>query len=132
MKFYSIILINCRCVVFLQTFKIFEKLAEEDRERASGRLEECKSAPPAVQELEVQSEQEAEAPVEERSTEESTAVTASASETGEETPHSSHAEPTGDTQPATSNSDPSAATAYVCLFETDYIKRKLLLYYPSV
>ncbi|KAA0704229.1 NudC domain-containing protein 3 [Triplophysa tibetana] len=96
-----------------KTFKLFEKHAEEDREKASRRLKECKSAPPVVQELEVQSEQEVEAPVEERSTEESTPVTTTASETDGETPHSSHAESTvdmkapGDT--TTADLDSSAA-----------------------
>lgn len=103
---------------FLQTFKLFEKLADEDREKASRRLEECKSAPPVVQELEVQSELEVEAPVEERITEESTPVTTTAPETDGETPHSSHAEPTvdmkapGDT--TTANLDSSTAASYVC------------------
>ncbi|XP_067288963.1 nudC domain-containing protein 3 [Pseudorasbora parva] len=60
-----------------KSFKLFEKLAEQDRERTMKPVEETKAAPPAVQELEVQSEQEAEAPVEEkRSTEESAPVTA--------------------------------------------------------
>lgn len=71
---------------FHQTFKLYEKLAEQDRERAVKRVEEPKAAPPAIQELEVQSEHEAEAPVEEkRSTEESTPVTAP-SALSEETP----------------------------------------------
>lgn len=81
---------------FHQTFKLYEKLAEQDRERAMKQAEEPKAAPPAIQELEVQSEHEAEAPVEEkRSSVESTPVTASPA-LSEETPAgataASHAE----------------------------------------
>ncbi|XP_051542206.1 nudC domain-containing protein 3-like isoform X2 [Myxocyprinus asiaticus] len=102
-----------------KTFKLFEKLAEQDRERAARLSEETKSAPPALQELEVQSEQEAEAPVEEmRSTEEPTPVTIPLepnTEAGRETPHSSTAEATGETQTAattvSSNTDSSKAKA---------------------
>ncbi|XP_051539858.1 nudC domain-containing protein 3-like isoform X2 [Myxocyprinus asiaticus] len=102
------------------TFKLFEKLSEQDRERAvPQRTDETKSAPPAVEELEVQSEQEAEAPVEEiRSTEEPTPVTAPSepsTEAGRETPHSSTAEPAGERQTAaataSSNTDSSTAEA---------------------
>lgn len=84
-----------------KTFKLFENLAEQDRERAARLAEGNKAAPPAVQELEVQSEQEAEAPVEEkRSTEEPTPVpapSAQSTETHGET-QSSTAEPSGDAQ----------------------------------
>ncbi|RXN25332.1 nudC domain-containing 3 [Labeo rohita] len=70
-----------------KTFKLFENLAEQDRERAARLAEEKKAAPPAVQELEVQSEQEAEAPTEEKkSTEEPTPVpapSAQSTETGD-------------------------------------------------
>lgn len=80
-----------------KTFKLFENLAEQDRERAARLAEGNKAAPPAVQELEVQSEQEAEAPVEEkRSTEEPTPVPAPSAQSGET--QSSTAEPSGDTQ----------------------------------
>ena len=48
----------------LQTFKLFEKLAEHDRERHL--REESRSVPPAVQELEIATEE-----TEEQSTEES-------------------------------------------------------------
>ncbi|KAF4108542.1 nudC domain-containing protein 3 [Onychostoma macrolepis] len=86
-----------------KTFKLFENLAEQDRERAARLAEGNKAAPPAVQELEVQSEQEAEAPVEEkRSTEEPTpapAPSAQSTETHGET-QSSTAEPSGDAQTA--------------------------------
>ncbi|XP_073686085.1 nudC domain-containing protein 3 [Garra rufa] len=86
-----------------KTFKLFENLAEQDRERAARLVEEKKAAPPAVQELEVQSEQEVEAPMEEKnSTEEPTAVpapSAQSPETHGET-HSSTDEPSGDTQTA--------------------------------
>ncbi|KAK2870782.1 hypothetical protein QQF64_001854 [Cirrhinus molitorella] len=99
-----------------KTFKLFENLAEQDRERAVRLVEEKKAAPPAIQELEVQSEQEAEAPMEEKkSTEEPTAVlapSAQSTETNRETP-SSTAEPSGDAQTAgaaaPSDSDSNAA-----------------------
>uniref|UniRef100_A0A672LWT1 NudC domain-containing protein 3 n=1 Tax=Sinocyclocheilus grahami TaxID=75366 RepID=A0A672LWT1_SINGR len=91
-----------------KTFKLFENLAEQDRERAARLAEEKKAAPPAVQELEVRSEQEAEAPVEEkRSTEEPTAVaapSAQSTETHGET-QSSTAEPAGAAAPSNSDSD---------------------------
>ncbi|XP_016366042.1 nudC domain-containing protein 3-like [Sinocyclocheilus rhinocerous] len=91
-----------------KTFKLFENLAEQDRERAARLAEEKKAAPPAVQELEVRSEQEAEAPVEEkRSTEEATAVpapSAQSTETHGET-QSSTAEPAGAAAPSNSDSD---------------------------
>uniref|UniRef100_A0A8C1D1U9 NudC domain-containing protein 3 n=1 Tax=Cyprinus carpio carpio TaxID=630221 RepID=A0A8C1D1U9_CYPCA len=95
-----------------KTFKLFENLAEEDRERAARLAEEKKAAPPAVQELEVRSEQEAEAPVEEkRSTEEPTAVpapSALSSETHGET-QSSTAEPAGAAAPSDSDSNTASA-----------------------
>uniref|UniRef100_A0A8C1UEP8 NudC domain-containing protein 3 n=1 Tax=Cyprinus carpio TaxID=7962 RepID=A0A8C1UEP8_CYPCA len=91
-----------------KTFKLFENLAEQDRERAARLAEGNKAAPPAVQELEVQSEQEAEAPVEEkRSTEEPAAVpapSAQSTETHGET-QSSTAEPAGAAAPSDSDSD---------------------------
>ncbi|XP_059395870.1 nudC domain-containing protein 3-like [Carassius carassius] len=91
-----------------KTFKLFESLAEQDRERAARLAEGNKAAPPAVQELEVQSEQVAEAPVEEkRSTEESTPVpapSAQSTETHRETP-SSTAESAGAAAPSNSDSD---------------------------
>lgn len=111
-----------------KTFKLFEKVAEQDRERAGKLLEESKSAPPVVQELEVQSEPEAGAPVvEERSTEESTAVTAPSkqnTQTVGETPHSSQTEPTGETQAAgdtatAANSDSSTAKAGQDTFQSN-------------
>lgn len=87
---------------------MFENLAEQDRERAARLAEGNKAAPPAVQELEVQSEQEAEAPVEEkRSTEEPAAVpapSAQSTETHGET-QSSTAEPAGAAAPSNSDSD---------------------------
>lgn len=96
--------------LFHQTFKLFEKLAEQDRERAVRLAEETKAAPPAIQELEVQSEQEAEAPVEEkRSTEESTAVTAAPSAPSADAPDSSAAEPAGATAASHSDSDNTKA-----------------------
>ncbi|XP_051973462.1 nudC domain-containing protein 3-like [Xyrauchen texanus] len=102
-----------------KTFKLFENLAEQDRERAARLSAETKSAPPALQELEVQSEQEAKAPVVEmRSTEELTPVTVPSepnTEAGGETPHSSTAEAAGETQTAattaSSNTDSSTAKA---------------------
>ncbi|XP_026130248.1 nudC domain-containing protein 3-like [Carassius auratus] len=90
-----------------KTFKLFESLAEQDRERAARLAEGNKAAPPAVQELEVQSEQVAEAPVEERSTEEPTSVpapSAQSTETHGETP-SSTAESAGAAAPSNSDSD---------------------------
>uniref|UniRef100_A0A9J8AA19 NudC domain-containing protein 3 n=1 Tax=Cyprinus carpio carpio TaxID=630221 RepID=A0A9J8AA19_CYPCA len=91
-----------------KTFKLFENLAEQDRERAARLVEGNKAAPPAVQELEVQSEQDAEAPVEEkRSTEEPAAVpapSAQSTETHGET-QSSTAEPAGAAAPSNSDSD---------------------------
>ncbi|XP_042589087.1 nudC domain-containing protein 3-like [Cyprinus carpio] len=91
-----------------KTFKLFENLAEQDRERAARLAEGNKAAPPAVQELEVQSEQDAEAPVEEkRSTEEPAAVpapSAQSTETHGET-QSSTAEPAGAAAPSNSDSD---------------------------
>uniref|UniRef100_A0A8C2BMB3 NudC domain-containing protein 3 n=1 Tax=Cyprinus carpio TaxID=7962 RepID=A0A8C2BMB3_CYPCA len=85
-----------------------EKMVFKDRERAARLAEEKKAAPPAVQELEVRSEQEAEAPVEEkRSTEEPTAVpapSALSSETHGET-QSSTAEPAGAAAPSDSDSN---------------------------
>ncbi|KAK9968706.1 hypothetical protein ABG768_003017 [Culter alburnus] len=89
-----------------KTFKLFEKLAEQDRERAVRLAEETKAAPPAIQELEVQSEQQAEAPVEEkRGTDESTPVTAAPSALSADTPDSSAAEPAGATAASHSDSD---------------------------
>lgn len=80
-----------------KTFKLFESLAEQDRERAARLAEGNKAAPPAVQELEIQSEHE-----EKRSTDEPTPVPsapasapAQSTETHGETP-SSTAEPSGD------------------------------------
>ncbi|XP_026076176.1 nudC domain-containing protein 3-like [Carassius auratus] len=91
-----------------KTFKLFENLAAEDRERTARLAEEKKATPPAVQELEVRSEQEAEAPVEEkRSTEEPTAVlapSAQSTETHGET-LSSTAEPAGAAAPSNSDSN---------------------------
>ncbi|XP_056322723.1 nudC domain-containing protein 3 [Danio aesculapii] len=58
-----------------KTFKLFEKLAEQDRERTVKLTEEkSAAAPPAVQELELQSE-----PQESRETEDHTAASASSS-----------------------------------------------------
>ncbi|XP_016302755.1 nudC domain-containing protein 3 [Sinocyclocheilus anshuiensis] len=91
-----------------KTFKLFENLAEQDRERAARLAEEKKAAPPAVQELEVRSEQEAEAPVEEkRSTEEPTAVAAPSAQSTEKhgETQSSTAEPAGAAAPSNSDSD---------------------------
>ncbi|KAL7846601.1 hypothetical protein SRHO_G00215810 [Serrasalmus rhombeus] len=62
----------------LKTFKLFEKLAVHDRERAMQLAEEAKAVPPAVQELEVQSLPEGAAPAEVK--QESTPVTASSTE----------------------------------------------------
>ncbi|XP_059400925.1 nudC domain-containing protein 3-like [Carassius carassius] len=103
-----------------KTFKLFENLAAEDRERAARLAEEKKPAPPAVQELEVRSEQEAEAPVEEkRSTEEPTAVpapSAQSTETHGET-LSSTAEPAGAAAP--SNSDSNTANVGQDCFQSN-------------
>ncbi len=105
-----------------QTFKLFESLAEQDRERAARLAEGNKAAPPAVQELEVQSEHE-----EKRSTDEPTPVPsapasapapasepAQSTETHGETP-SSTAEPSGDapTAGAAAPLDPHSDTAKV-------------------
>ncbi|CAM4728964.1 unnamed protein product [Leuciscus chuanchicus] len=105
-----------------KTFKLYEKLAEQDRERAVKQAEEPKAAPPAIQELEVQSEHEAEAPVEEkRSSDESTPVTAS-SALSEETPAgataASHAE--SDTTKAGQESYQSNADSYNGAVRDDY------------
>lgn len=47
-----------------KTFKLFEKLAAQDRERAMQVAEEAKAVPAAIQELEVQSQTEEAAPAE--------------------------------------------------------------------
>ncbi|XP_072515598.1 nudC domain-containing protein 3 isoform X2 [Salminus brasiliensis] len=62
----------------LKTFKLFEKLAAHDRERAMQPAEEVNAIPPAAQELEVQSQPEEVAPVEVK--QESTPAAASSSE----------------------------------------------------
>ncbi|XP_043087369.1 nudC domain-containing protein 3 [Puntigrus tetrazona] len=97
-----------------KTFKLFENLAEQDRERAARLAEGNKAAPPAVQELEVQSEREAEAPVEEkRSTEEPTPVPAPSAQSTET--QSSASDTSGDAQTAgaAAPSDSDSNTAKV-------------------
>lgn len=86
----------------LQTFKLFEKLADHDRERRQSELqkrEESRSVPPAVQELEIS----AEPPegTEERSTEAAQTESSSLEAGGVST------EATGGSQPSSSGPGPS-------------------------
>lgn len=90
--------------IVLKTFKLFEKLADHDRERK--RRAESRSLPPAVQELEVSSEPQEEPS--KQATEEPHVGTAPSKD--EEVPAaaaSAPAEPAQDPQPSSSTSDQS-------------------------
>lgn len=50
--------------IFIQTFKLFEKLAVQDRERVMKLAEEARAVPTVVEEIEVRSQPEVEEPAE--------------------------------------------------------------------
>ncbi|KAI4901037.1 hypothetical protein NFI96_034314, partial [Prochilodus magdalenae] len=96
----------------LKTFKLFEKLAAHDRDRVMQLAEEAKAVPPAVQELEVQSQPEDVAPAEVKQESKPAATSSTEPATAAETHSKNSAQPAESQQP-TAAAAPAAAPAPV-------------------